>query len=257
MVLQPHGKKLKERVIVLVKALPHAGRKHGETVCCAGVTEQGEWRRQFPIHFRRLQSRFSRWDIIEYEYRFPESDKRQESRRVQEDTIQVIRKIPSKERATFLASVVVRSTEIAAARGQTLALIRPKKLQFKPKKKTPEELSAEQVAYREAASQGSFFDKELAELQPCPYAFKFVYEDELGCSRTSTCDDWETAAMFFRFEKEYGEQKTLQMMQKTFEVDYPAKGMAFAMGVHSQYPKTWLLVGVLRLDDTPQASLDL
>lgn len=257
MVLRPRGEKLKERVIVLVKALPHAGKKHGETVCCAGVTEQGEWRRQFPIHFRRLRSKFSRWDIIEYEYRFPENDKRPESRRVQEDSIQVIRKIPPKERAPFLASVVVQSTEIAAARGQTLALIRPKKLQFKPKKKTLEELSAEQSAYRDAASQGSFFDKELAELQPCPYAFKFVYEDELGGSHTSTCDDWETAAMFFRFEKEYGEQITLEKMRRTFEIDYPSKGMAFAMGVHSQYPKIWLLVGVLRIDDSPQASLDL
>lgn len=243
-------------MIVLVKALPHAGSKHGETVCCAGVTENGEWRRQFPIPFRRLQGKFKRWDIIEYEYRLPDNDRRPESRRVQEDTIRIIRSVPEKERAQFLATVVVSSTSIAASRGQTLALIRPRKIQFKPKKKTPSELASEQQAYRLAASQTSLFDKELAELQPCPFSFKFTYEDEAGVAHTSTCDDWETAAMFYNFEKRIGEKAALEAMRKTFEEDYPAKGMAFAMGVHSRRQEQWLLVGVLRLDEPQQRSID-
>lgn len=243
-------------MIVLVKALPHAGSKHGETVCCAGVTEKGEWRRQFPIPFRRLQTKFKRWDIVEYEYRLPENDKRPESRRVQEDTIRIVRSVPEKERAQFLASVVVPSTSVAASKGQTLALIRPRKIQFKAKKKSPGELVAEQQAYRLAASQTSLFDKELAELQPCPYAFKFIYEDEAGIAHTSTCDDWETAAMFYNFEKRIGEKDALAAMKKTFEIDYPEKGMAFAMGVHSRRQEQWLLVGVLRLDEPLQHSID-
>ncbi|MBF0268433.1 MAG: hypothetical protein HQL44_07555 [Alphaproteobacteria bacterium] len=243
--------------MVLVKALPHAGKKHGETVCCAGVTLQGEWRRQFPIPFRRLQEKFSRWDIIEYEYIFPKDDKRPESRRVQVDSIKVIKNVPTGERAAFLSPVLVASTSVAADRGQTLALIRPKKVRFKWKLKTEREISEERQAYHEAARQESFFDESLAALQPCPFAFKFNYEDEKGKPHESTCDDWETAATFFKFEREYGKEAALEKMKKIFEHEYPSKGMAFGMGVHSRYPDIWLLVGVLRLDEPHQLSIGL
>src|SRR5216683_1257361 len=103
----------RERVLVLVKAVPHAGERQGETVCCAGVTAQGEWRRQYPIHFRRLRdNKFKHWQWIEYDYMLPQGDKRIESRRVQEDTIQPERLMPRDERATFLEKVVVPSVEV-------------------------------------------------------------------------------------------------------------------------------------------------
>ncbi|MGB8274205.1 MAG: hypothetical protein WCF16_02935, partial [Alphaproteobacteria bacterium] len=206
-----------ERVVVLVKALPHAGKRHGETVCCAGITEHGEWRRQFPIHFRRLREKFNRWDRIEYEYRTPKDDKRPESRRVQEDTIRVVGSVPLRERANLLSRVIVSSTARAAAGGQTLALIRPRNVRFVSKKKTSKDIDEEQRAYRAAASQGTFFDKDLAELEPCPYAFKFEYEDQDGHAHTSTCDDWETAAMFRQFTRRYDEKRALSLMKKTFE----------------------------------------
>jgi hypothetical protein len=44
-------------------------------------------------------------------------------------------------------------------------------------------------------------------------------------------------------------------MAKVFGEEYPAKGMVFAMGTHSLYPDTWLLVGVLRLDVVKQGTL--
>lgn len=240
---------------MLVKALPHAGTKHGETVCCAGITEHGEWRRQFPVHFRRLQEKFARWDIIEYEYRIPKDDKRPESRRVQEDTIQVVGLVPLKERANLLSNVIVPSTAYAVAHGQTLALLRPQNVRFYWRKKGAEDIEDERRAYREAASQGSFFDKELTELEPCPYEFKFDYEDQEGHAHTSTCDDWETTAMFRNFSRQYGEDETLSKMKKVFEIEYPEKGMAFAMGTHSRYPDVWLLVGVIRLDEIRQFSM--
>jgi hypothetical protein len=44
-------------------------------------------------------------------------------------------------------------------------------------------------------------------------------------------------------------------MQIVFGEEYPAKGMLLAMGTHSQYPDTWLINGVIRLDDVKQLSL--
>jgi hypothetical protein len=247
----------RERVLVLVKALPHAGERHGETVCCAGVTESVEWWRQFPIHFRTLEQKFHRWQWIEYEWRTPKDDPRPESRRVQEPTIVAKGNMPERKRAGFLAPLIVPSTEAAAAKGQTLALIRPRNVRFRYKRKKPQEIEKEREAYASVARQGSFFDKTLTALKPCPYEFRFDYESEDGKSHCNVCDDWETAAMFDNFSHRYGQAQALRLMDKAFNDEYPRKGMALALGTHSRYPGTWLLVGVIRLDRVSQMTLDL
>lgn len=242
--------------MVLVKALPHVGKEHGETVCCAGVTIDGEWRRLFPVPFRRLDNKFKRWNWIEFQWRtaYPK-DKRPESRRLQEHTIKIAGTLRSAERAKFLSRVIVSSVNEAADRGQTLALIRPTRVKFSATKKSLQDMDFEKRAYAAAAAQSSFLDDELRALEPCPYAFNFRYESSDGRSHQATSDDWETAAMFYKFRRLYGESKALAMMKETFEVTYPSKGMAFAMGTHSRYPKTWLLVGIIRIDEEPQSSL--
>jgi hypothetical protein len=249
----------REKVVILVKALPHVGERHGETVCCAGVTLDGEWRRQYPIHFRRLRdNQFKRWQWIEYDWIAPGADdKRRESRRVQEDTIQVGEMMPEKERAPFLEPITTGSTAEAASKGMSLTLIRPAKIRFRWRPKTDEQIAAERIAYELAARQASFFDKELRALNPCPYAFHFDWTDADGMPHKATCDDWETAVTYYRREKAMGSAAALADMEKTFGEEYPAKGVAFAMGTHSRRAEQWLLVGVLRLDRVPQTSLAL
>lgn len=61
--------------------------------------------------------------------------------------------------------------------------------------------------------------------------------------------------MFYRLSVKYGEEHTLNRMRKVFDEDYPRDGMVFAMGTHSLFPNTWLLVGVIRLDETDQFDL--
>jgi hypothetical protein len=79
------------RVAVLIKALPQPSKTYGETVCCAGVTADGRWKRLFPVRFRHLQgsSSFSRWDWVRFGYRVPTRDNRVESCHVYEDSIAV------------------------------------------------------------------------------------------------------------------------------------------------------------------------
>jgi hypothetical protein len=248
----------RERVLVLVKALPHAGKLHGETVCCAGVTSDLQWRRQYPIHFRRLSDKqFKRWQWIDYDWVLPRDDRRPESRRVQEEMIIPGNQLARAERARFLEPLIVGSTDEAKAKGQTLALLRPRSPRFHWKRKTATEIAHERAAYKAAASQLSFMDKELEALEPCPYAFKFDYETADGVKHRATCDDWETSAMFYRFEKEFGVAGALTRMERTFNEEYPKKGMAFALGTHSRRPDQWLLVGVLRLDPISQLSLNV
>lgn len=244
-----------EKVLVLVKALPHPGDSHGETVCCAGVTADHQWRRMYPIRFRHLDAQFNRWDWVTYQWSLPPHDTRKESRRVHEESIKVVGTLKRTEQASFLTQVFVSSTDEATEKGQSLALIRPLKPRFWYEKKTPSEIQHERLANERAARQTSFLDRELKALEPCPYRFKLDYMMPNGSERHSTCGDWETSAMFRNFRRNVGEQKALAQMTKIFNEDYPTKGMAIAMGTHSARRNQWLLVGLIRVDFSTQGLL--
>ena len=244
-----------ECVLVLVKALPHVGEKHGETVCCAGVTEDRQWRRQFPVPFRYLENqKFSRWQWIEYDWRKPKDDKRPESQSVQEGNIRPGKTMLVKERAGFLAPLVFGSTTEAAERGDTLTLVRPRDSVFSFKKKSAKDLEKERRGYHAAAAQLSFLTQQQEPLTPCSYEFRFKYRTDDG-PHDHACGEWETAAMYDKFARRYGEKNGLRKMEDVFNFEYPEKGMVFALGTHSRVPSRWLLVGILRLDEVDQLNL--
>lgn len=105
------------RVSILVKALPQRSANHGETVCCAGVTAHGEFKRLFPIRFRHLSdgAAFKRWDWVDFKFRPPTSDRRAESCHVMEDSITVNGSMSPKDRASFLSPLRVGDVEVIVA----------------------------------------------------------------------------------------------------------------------------------------------
>lgn len=245
------------RVSILVKALPQRSATHGETVCCAGVTPYGEFKRLFPVRFRHLGegASFKRWDWVDFKYRPPTSDRRSESCHVMEDSIIVDGSMPAKDRSAFLDPLVSDSVKDAAASGKSLALIRPRNTRFYYKAKADAELEAERKIYEQAASQGSFFDKQLAALEPSPFEFRFKFEDGSGPHDYAN-GDWEAHAMFFNGRRREGsDQATLDWMSATFNEQYAARGMLFCVGNMAKRPQTWQLLGVLRVDETNQPAL--
>ena len=43
------------KILITVKAYPALSKKYNETVCTAGITEEGNWIRIYPIPFRKLK----------------------------------------------------------------------------------------------------------------------------------------------------------------------------------------------------------
>ena len=81
-----------------------------------------------------------------------------------------------------------------------------------------------------------------------------LFEDDDGAHDYQN-GDWETHVMFWRWQKIHGEAEALRLMAKTYNEDYPAKGMVFALGNMAKRPQTWQLLGVLRLDELRQSDL--
>lgn len=244
------------RVAVLIKALPQPSKTYGETVCCAGVTAEGTWKRLFPVRFRHLkgENSFSRWDWVSFKYGRPKSDPRTESCHVHEESIEINGKLPERERAHLLEPLIVGSGKEAGDRGQSLALIRPRNTRFVYRRRSSEEIEEEKQAYTRAARQLAMFDQELAALEPTPYEFSFRFEDASG-SHTYKNGDWEAHAMFWNGCRRTSEAETLRWMCETFNEVYPRAGMAFAIGNLAKRPQTWQLLGVLRLDEPIQGTL--
>jgi len=111
--------------VVMVKAAPQVGRRHGETVCCAGIDLYGNWLRLYPVSFRTLEQskKFGRWDRIKFNWRLPNDDKRIESRRVDQQSIEIAGKLRKSERANFLARAVVTSLIKEREEGRSFALL--------------------------------------------------------------------------------------------------------------------------------------
>src|SRR4051794_24044244 len=159
------GTQQSSRAVVLVKALPQPSRTYGETVCCAGVTIDGQWKRLFPIRFRHLRgdSSFSRWNWVKFSYRPPTRDKRSESCHVYEDSITIDGELPQDERTRLLAPLITGSAKEATSLGKSLTLIRPRNTKFITKRKSTADLAEEREAFKLAERQTSIFDKDLAE----------------------------------------------------------------------------------------------
>ncbi len=244
--------------IVIIKAAPQIGQKHGETVCCAGVDLEGNWLRLYPVSFRTLQKnqKFKRWDRINFKWRLPKAeDQRIESRRIDQQSLEIVGKLKNSEKEAFLAPLIVTSLDKEREKNKSLALLKAQDLQFFYEQKTEEEIQKQKVKFDELAKQTDMFiQKETNPIEPCPYKFKYKYKTDDG-PREGTCQDWEIEATYYHHKRRDGEEKALQFIMKTFGEDYPKKGMLLAMGTHSLHPNTWLINGVIRMDEVQQLAL--
>ena len=72
---------MKKRVLITVLTYPCPSEKYIETVCTAGITDQGEWIRIYPLKLRLLQKSLHKfnWYDFEVEKRSANKDFRKES----------------------------------------------------------------------------------------------------------------------------------------------------------------------------------
>jgi hypothetical protein len=245
------------QAVVIVKASPQVGKRHGETVCCAAVDLHGNWLRLYPVAFRTLDEgqKFGRWDLINFKWRMTTDDPRIESRRIDQQSLSIVGELKAAERERFLSKLIVTGLDGERAAGKSLALLKATIMAFKIEEKTADEVSAERLRFDALRRQPDLFNsKYLLPYEPCPYRFKYKYKTDDGV-REGSCQDWETEATFYHLRKRYGDQQAISKMNSIFGKEYPSKGMLLAMGTHSAYPNTWLINGVIRLNEIKQLTL--
>lgn len=253
-----------DECFILVKAQPHRSSKYYETVCCAGIGRDGKWRRQYPVPFRVLESeqKFERWRWITYQYSTSKTDTRKESQKVLPESITPGAKLKPAEAVHFLNPLIRNSLDEATSLGESLAMVRPQDFDFRWKRKSAGKLAIETRKHGELANQLSLLDATARPLAPCPFEFRIRWHDQEGTYKHHICDDWETAQAFRNFRRLSGETDGLEKLKSKYE-DYFERGLAFAFSTHSRRNVTfgtrnqWLMVGMIRLDESAQPDLFL
>ncbi|MGH8228307.1 MAG: hypothetical protein ACREU3_10475 [Steroidobacteraceae bacterium] len=244
------------RVRILVKAFPQPSKAHEETVCCAGITDDGrEMLRLFPIRFRRLprEHQFDRFDLLEMTAT-KASDPRPESFRVDEGSIRLIErgnKLSDAARIQLWQPFITRSltqlhTENRAS-NRSLGIIRPDpgslKFIVKPAKDADAEdrQIADQVLQMQ---QSSLLEAPLTPLEKPELAFVYRYTSD-GQRHEHMIHDWEVQEAHRQYKRKYG-AAALDHLKRMYGETIPAGNLHFIMGTMAAHPRTFIVIGLLR-----------
>jgi hypothetical protein len=252
------------RVRILVKAFPQPSKKHEETVCCAGVTEDGtRLLRLFPIRYRRLakEHQFERFDLVEM-LATKASDPRPESYRVDEPSIRLLERSSLTDEAKvrlwtpFIAPSLKQLHEDNRATNQSLGIIRPDTGSLKFFSKPAKDADAEDRDVAEQVlqiQQSSFLEQPLTPLEKPELAFGYRYKSS-GHPHNHIVHDWEVQEAHRQYKRRYGDQ-ALEQLVRMYGETIPTRNLHFIMGTMAAHPRTFIVIGLLRsgLDPTELA----
>ena len=271
----------RERLLVTVKTYPTLSTKYGETVCTAGVREDGSWVRLYPVPFRRLNEReqYRKYDWLECSLTRHTSDPRPESYRpIDNSELQPVKHLDTsdmwRERKRILldsAHVYDRLDEIiAAAKANTISLC-----VFRPT--TVTDLVAEEEdrnwdrdklrRIRAIHGQLELFEdndwrKTFRVIPKLPYNFSYQFEDSVGKASELQILDWEIGALYWNCLRSSGgdETEALAKVRQKYLDQFRATDLHFLMGTTQQWhlvaPNPWVIVGVFPAPHDHRLRLD-
>jgi len=246
------------RVLVTVKAYPELGKKHGETVCVAGIrvddNRPREWVRLYPVPFRDLPviQRFKKYQFIDVIAVRPRDDRRPESWRVDVDAIVPGEILDSANgwarRRPFVEPMLMESMCELRRRqqsdGTSLGAFRPAEILDVVATKSRDW----EASKRALAAQGTLLGPADREpLQPIPWTFHYRYRCAEGnCpGHEQTIIDWELGQAWRSWPAASDADRTEKIRDKWLnDLAGPGKDTVFLVGNMHRYPRNFLILGV-------------
>lgn len=272
----------KERILITVKTYPTLSRKHGETVCTAGIRGDGSWMRLYPVPFRRLEEeeQYRKFEWVELDAKKSTKDHRPETwHPTDAKAIHPVAHLDTKdgwrERRKALQKVKVYRElqpllDGAKQNSLSLAMFKPARiLDFSWQACERDWDAAKVAAMREMSSQGELFaDEEWRQtfnLMPkLPYDFWYHFEDSQGRRSQLKVIDWEIGQLFHNCLRDArnDEAVALEKVRLKYVDTFLKTDLHFFLGTmkefHGYSPNPWVIIGVLPLPHPPpHEQLDL
>ena len=253
----------KLKVLITVKTYPIPSSKYDELVCTAGVNEEGDFIRLYPINFRDLPytQQYKKYQWIEViANKYEGRDIRKESYLPNCDSIEILGEpIPSNpgnwaERAKFALAKKSNSMEELYYKqnfdNTSLGIFRPKYINDLVISSDNSEWPPK---FLNALKQRRLFEDRERTLVPprkVPFKFHYCFEcDDTRCSRNHRMmiEDWEVGARFWKMvDKGCSHEEASKLVKEKFLNDLCGsdKETYFYVGTILAHPKNWLVIGV-------------
>jgi len=249
----------RRKILITTKTYPSISQKYRETVCTAGILlddneKPEQWIRIYPIRFRELEieQRYPRWSIISAEIERNDKDYRVESYRINDSSIEIIRKIDTKnnwqERKSLVLPLEFNSIRKIKEQGKSLGILKPQSIKKYFYKDAKREWSLKQQAILD---QGDLFEPSV-EIEKIPYTFGYEFLSKDGDKHRLSISDWEIQQLYRKCRinskaetLEQKEKEALEKVRQKLEDEFLAKkDLYFIVGNLKQHKNSFMIIGL-------------
>jgi hypothetical protein len=242
------------RLLVTIKTYPQPSIKHQETVCTAGITDDGRWVRLYPVRFRywdeKQQYRLYDWIDVLARKRPANKDKRKESYEPAGE-IAIVAHVGTEgnwvDRKRLILPHARASVEELLTRystdGESLGIIKPAQVTDVRVEPEAADWSPRQ---RAALTQQMLFGRQPRPLVKMPFRFSYCFRCSDGrcAGHKMQISDWGLCTLFLRVRRSDGEAAAIEKtQQKCWELVAEDKDAYLYLG--TVYPKpSFIVVGM-------------
>lgn len=236
---------MKERMLVLAKAYPEYSKKHGAIMCTAGITENGDWRRIYPISMNTyIKKKYKKKQWIEYETRKKtHMDFRKESESIREDSIRLLGMETDESVKKMLDEKLTNIEDLKDNHNKdktSLGVIKPKLNDFFLEKRnispeTEKKIKSQQTLFEDS------FRIDILDKRP---KYKFNCESSTCKGHNILCEDIEAMMLYRNIKKNDTDQNIIVQKMKNKLFDFMQKrDLYFIMGSHFRFP-TFMIISL-------------
>lgn len=240
-----------------------------ESSCTAGITNQGEWLRIFPVPWRLLtkDEQFRKYQWVDVDVAKAPDDSRRESYHLQPSGIRIHSSVGTERNWQARKDVVFPlkshclcclTKQRDAQQYPTLGLFRPKSIGRL--RITPDDTDWTPAQLAMLRQENMFVQTPKRELEKIPQVFRYQFfcEHDDCPSHTLMCTDWEMGQSYRRWRADYGDG-----WQEKFRQRYEAEMINrydthFFVGTVASHPNRWIIIGLFyppRVPEEPQGGL--
>ncbi|HOG93242.1 MAG TPA: hypothetical protein PLE80_06690 [Opitutaceae bacterium] len=272
----------KERVLITAKTYPTLSRKYGETVCTAGLREDGSWVRIYPVPFRRLNDseQYRKFDCVEVDLVSSRSDPRPETCHLANyDQLTPVAHFGTTDGWRNRREWVLQRAQVherldlliagAHANRLSLAVFKPTRIRNFIWEDDDRDWDPAKVSQmREQTKQTELFAEETWRqtfnlIPKLPYTFSYQFEDIAGRESTLQVLDWECGQLYWNCLKSCrgDEDAALEKVREKYLGYMSGRDLFFFLGTTLQYhgwaSNPWVVIGVFAPPIVEQRELAL
>lgn len=235
----------RERCLLLCMAYPEVSKKYGVTVCMAGITEGGEYRRIYPVPWDNyMETDYSKRYWIEYDI-LEKGDYRKESYKIKPETVEIGKEVGYEEVRTRLenrTTTIPELDEKKESEDASIGIIKPNIQGFHIKEDERRQKKADEYNQQQTLTGNG------NPIYYIPYLTKYQFDCGPGCTTAHDimCEDIEIGNLYRKLRNKYGDMDIVETKLRERFVDWMVENrdLYFMMGTHHRF-KNWLIISVL------------